>query len=146
MTAAILPISPLWQLRDSRYDRDLQPSKTEPVLYEGGTWPIYMRVQGWILWWYWQQWPTMCPVCISAVVDKEIPVGVFISCVHSWAGNIRRQGNIKGFISCQETRRRANIRLRTAIQRPHRRASDRKADPFRRIHVRMYTRTHVIYV
>ena len=77
MTAAvILPISPFWQLRDScRYDPDLQRLDLSPI------WPDpYVRV--WILWWYWQQWPTMWTYVLSAsAVDKEIPVGVFISCV-----------------------------------------------------------------
>ena len=101
MTAAILPISPFWQLRDSsRYDPDLQPSKTGPVLYEGGDlthiWgsgaeffddtgnsdlrcgPLHQR------------W------------TRKYQSG-FLSRVSSWPGNIRQQGNIKGFISCQET-------------------------------------------
>ena len=65
----------------------------------------------------------------------------FLSRVSSWAGNIRQQGNIKGFISCQETTKGKYQTLRTGIQRPQRRALDHKADPFRGIHAY----THNVY-
>ena len=144
MTAALLPISPFWQLRDSRLSGPLRPW---PTTLKDRTCPIwggpdpYMRVWGWILWWYWQQWPTMCPLHQCSGGQGNTSWGFYLMCP---AGQeISDSKEISRDLFHVRKRRRANIRLRTGIQRPQRGASDRKADPFRRIYT--YTRTHVMY-
>ena len=139
MTAAILPISPFWQLRDSsRYDPDLQPSKTGPVLYEGGTRPIYEGLG-------------LNSSMILATVTYDVDL-----CVSGGQGNTSRgfylvcpagqeisdSKEISRDLFHVRKRRRANIRLRTGIQRPQRRASDHKADPFQRLYTYTHTRVY----
>ena len=68
----------------------------------------------------------------------------FLSRVSTWAGNIRRQGNIKGFISCQET---TKGKYQTAHW--YTETTETCIGPQGRpipTFIHIYTRTHVIYV
>ena len=110
MTAAILPISPFWQLRDKAVTTvTYNPQRLDLSYMRGLGSSPYMRVWDWIPRWYrwWQQWPTSWPSVLtedsSGSGRGNARWGFLSLAVSSWPGNIRRQGNIKGFISCQET-------------------------------------------
>ena len=143
MTAAILPISPFWQLRDSSSwavtTLTYNPQRLDLSYMRGGPDP-YTRVWGWILRWYWQQWPTMWTyvLCISGR-QGNTSRGFYLVCP---AGQeISDSKEISRDLFHVRKRRRANIRLRTGIQRPQRRASDHKADPFRRLYTYIHAHT-----
>ena len=102
----------------------------------------YMRVWGWILRWYWQQWPTMWTS--ASAVDKEIPVGVFISCVQlarkyqtarKYQGIYFMSGNDEGQISDCALVYRDHRDVHRTTRQTH-------SDVYIRIHVYMYTRIH----
>ena len=145
MTAAILPISPFWQLRDKAVTTVTYNPQRLDLSYMRG--PIYEGLG-------------LNSSMILATVTYDVDL-----CVSGGQGNTSRgfylvcpagqeisdSKEISRDLFHVRKRRRANIRLRTGIQRPQRRASDHKADPFRRIytytriHVYMYTHTRVMY-
>ena len=103
MTAAILPISPFWQLRDKA---------VTTVTYNPQRLDLsYMRGDLTHIWGSGAEFfddtgnsDLRCGPMSSLHQrwTRKYQLG-FLSRVSSWPGNIRQQGNIKGFISCQET-------------------------------------------
>ena len=102
----------------------------------------YMRVSGWILRWYWQQWPTMWTS--ASAVDKEIPVGVFISCVQlarkyqtarKYQGIYFMSGNDEGQISDCALVYRDHRDVHRTTRQTH-------SDVYIRIHVYIYVYTY----
>ena len=151
MTAAILPISPFWQLRDKAVTTvTYNPQRLDLSYMRGLGSSPYMRVWDWIPWWYrwWQQWPTSWPSVLtedssgSGSVDKEMPDGAFYLSRCPAGREISDGKEISRDLFHVRKRRRGNIRLRTGIQRPQRPASDHKADPFQRLYTYTHTRVY----
>ena len=85
MTAAILPISPFWQLRDKAVTTvTYNPQRLDLSYMRGLGSSPYMRVWDWIPRWYrwWQQWPTSWPSVLTEDQQwwrRKCQMGLFIS-------------------------------------------------------------------
>ena len=143
MTAAvILPISPFWQLRDSA---------VTTLTYNDWTCLLYDLTHMWGSEFFDDTGNSdlRCGPMSSLHQrwTRKYQLG-FLSRVSSWPGNIRQQGNIKGFISCQETTKGKYQTLRTGYTETTETCIGPQSRPIPTYttYIYGYTHTHVMCV